>query len=238
MADRSVPKVVSIVQSNYIPWKGYFDLIGLADEFILYDDVQYTKNDWRNRNQIKSPQGLQWLTIPVRQSNLAQLIRDTKVADLRWARKHWNAVVGSYARSAFFPEYKDRFEELYLNCQEEFLSKINHRFLTAICECLGIKTKISWSMDYTLIEGKTERLVDLVRQAGGNIYLSGPAAKSYLNEDLFAEAGIELRWMDYSGYLEYRQLFGTFQHGVSVLDLLFNEGAKAPQFMKFPARQA
>jgi hypothetical protein len=229
-------KTLAILQSNYIPWKGYFDIIGLCDEFILFDDAQFTKNDWRNRNQIKTQNGVQWLTIPVVHGSLAQKIKDTKVADLRWPRKHWNAVSGSYARAAHFGDYRQRLEELFLGCEEEYLSRVNHRFLTALCEMLGIGTKISWSMDYGVIEGKTERLVDLCRKAGATVYLSGPSAKDYVQEELFREAGIELRWMDYSGYPEYRQLHGPFVHGVSVLDLILNEGPNAPKFMKWNQR--
>ncbi|RPH94412.1 hypothetical protein EHM69_07525 [candidate division KSB1 bacterium] len=220
-----------MIQSNYIPWKGYFDLIHLADEFILYDDVQFTKNDWRNRNLIKTQNGMQWLTIPVQHGSLSQRIRDTKVADNRWPKKHWNAISGSYARAPYFMEYREWFEELYLGCTEEHISQINYRFITAICGLLGIPTKISWSWDYNLSEGKTERLVDLCRQTGSNIYISGPAAREYIQEDLFREAGVELRWMDYSGYPEYRQLFGPFVHGVSVIDLILNEGPNAVKFM-------
>jgi hypothetical protein len=231
-------KTLAILQSNYIPWKGYFDIIGLCDEFILFDDAQFTKNDWRNRNQIKTQNGLQWLTIPVQHGSLSQKIKDTKVADLRWPRKHWNAIVGSYARAVHFSDYRDRLEELFLGCEEEYLSRVNYRFLTALCTMLGIQTKISWSMDYELLEGKTERLVELCRQTGSQIYLSGPAAKDYVQEELFREAGIELRWMDYSGYPEYRQLHGPFVHGVSALDLILNEGPNAPKFMKYCRAEA
>ena len=226
------PKTLAILQSNYIPWKGYFDIINYADEFVLYDDVQFTKNDWRNRNQIKTASGLQWLTIPVVHGSLSQTIKDTKVADLRWTKKHWNSIVGSYARAAHFSGYRTRLEELFLGCEEEYISRVNYRFLAALCDMLGIRTKISWSMDYQLAEGKTERLVELCRQTGSQVYLSGPAARDYIQEDLFREAGIELRWMDYTGYPEYRQLHGLFTHTVSVLDLILNEGPNAPRFMK------
>jgi hypothetical protein len=225
-------KTVAILQSNYIPWKGYFDIIGLSDQFILFDDAQFTKNDWRNRNQIKTQDGLQWLTIPVQHGSLSQKIKDTKIADGRWAKKHWNAIVGSYARAAHFADYRDRLEELFLGCDEQFLSRVNYRVLTALCEMLGITTKISWSTDYGVIEGKTERLIDLCRKSGATVYLSGPAAKDYIQEELFREAGIELRWMDYSGYPEYPQLHGSFVHAVSVLDLLLNTGPEAPRYLK------
>ena len=227
-------KRVAILQSNYIPWKGYFDLINWVDEFILYDTAQYTKNDWRNRNLVKSPAGPRWLTIPVAY-HFGQPIQDTKVSDPGWAKRHWGTLVQYYSKAAGFADYSGIFEALYLSTVEPHLSLINHRFLTEICRILGIRTRISWSKDYQLAGGQTERLVNLCLQAGASEYLSGPAAKNYLNEALFEQAGIRLVFIDYAGYPEYRQLHGPFEHRVSILDLIFNEGFRATQYMKsFP----
>ncbi|HIP48251.1 MAG TPA: hypothetical protein EYG92_04705, partial [Lutibacter sp.] len=129
-------KKIAILQSNYIPWKGYFDLINMVDEFILYDEVQYTKNDWRNRNKIQTKQGVQWLTIPVRQKELSQLIKDTKITDKKWGKKHWATIRQNYSKAKYFKEYKDIFEELYLNCEEQYLSQINYKFIVVINEIL------------------------------------------------------------------------------------------------------
>jgi len=226
-------KKVAILQSGYIPWKGVFDMINMVDEFILYDDMQYTKRDWRNRNRIKTPDGLKWLTIPVQVSGkFYQKIKDTVISDPGWNRSHWSSIVQSYKQAEHFKDYKELFEELYLGSDEKFLSKINYRFIMAICKILGIKTKISWSMDYELIEGKTERLVHLCKQAGATEYLSGPAAKDYIEEELFQKAGIKLTFMDYSGYPEYSQLYPPFEHKVSIIDLIFNVGSNAPKYMK------
>ncbi len=226
-------KTVVIVQSNYIPWKGYFDLVNLADEFILFDDVQYTRRDWRNRNKIKTPGGVKWLTIPVKvKGRYLQKIKDVVVSDSMWRQRHWRSIVHSYARAECFPRYRDLFEELYLGSDQVFLSQINYQFLTAICGILGIDTRISWSMDYSLVEGKTERLVALCRQAGATRYLSGPSARCYLDEALFRAAGIVVDYMDYSGYPPYKQLYPPFEPGVSVLDLIFNMGPRATDYMK------
>ena len=150
-----------------------------------------------------------------------------------WCHDHWRALSLNYARAPYFRQYAERIEELYRQCEQEtYLSKINYRFLTAICEMLDIHTKITWSSDYELAEGKTERLVGLCRSAGGSEYLSGPAAKDYIVDSLFEEAGITLKYMDYSGYPEYPQQFGVFEHGVTVLDLLFNTGPDARKYMK------
>ncbi len=226
-------KRVAIVQSNYIPWKGYFDLINSVDEFILFDDMQYTRRDWRNRNKIKTPQGTAWLTIPVEvKGRYFQKIHETLVSDPDWAREHWKTIKQFYCKAASFPEYKDRLEEIYLGCRETSLSLINCRFLTAMCDILGITTKLTWSMDYAPAEGKTERLVSLCKQAGAGIYISGPAARQYIEPEFFQNEGIELLYFDYAGYPEYRQLFPPFAHDVTMLDLILNEGREAPKYMK------
>lgn len=227
-------KKVAILQSNYIPWKGYFDLINTVDEFILYDEMQYTKNDWRNRNKIKTSNGVQWITIPVIQNNLHQKINETTVFDKKWNLKHWRTLQQNYAKAPYFKFYKDLFEDLYLNMHTEHLSAINFTFMKTICDILGIKTNITWSHDYEYGDGKTERLVRLAKIVGGAEYITGPAAKGYLNEGLFEAENIKVTWMDYSGYKEYHQLYPPFEHGVSVLDLLFNEGPEAPKFLKTP----
>ncbi|WNL33964.1 WbqC family protein [Arcobacter cryaerophilus gv. pseudocryaerophilus] len=225
-------KKIAILQSNYIPWKGYFDLINMVDEFIFYDEVQYTKNDWRNRNKIKTPQGIQWLTIPVRQESLDQKIKDTKISDKKWNIKHWRTISQNYSKAKYFKDYKDIFEELYLNCDEEYLSQINYKFITTINEILEIKTKLRWSSEFELVDGQTEKLLGICKECNADIYLTGPAAKDYFNEELAKQENIKVEWMDYSGYKEYEQLNPPFEHGVTILDLIFNEGDRAKEFMK------
>lgn len=225
-------KKIAIVQSNYIPWKGYFDLISGVDEFILFDDVQYTKRDWRNRNKIKTKNGLAWLTIPVQvKDKYYQKISETQTADKNWAKKHWTTIKHNYSQACAYNENKDLFENLYLTMDERYLSKINYRFLTVIMDILGIKTKLTWSHDYKLVEDKTERLVSLCEQVGATEYISGPAAKEYIKEDIFKEANIKFSWMDYSGYREYRQLYPPFEHAVSIIDLIFNTGQNARAYL-------
>ncbi len=229
-------KTIAILQSNYIPWKGYFDIIGLSDEFIFYDSCQYTKNDWRNRNLIKTSMGNLWLTIPVVNNSIIssnQKINETKVLNSHWRRKHWLTLNTYYAKSPYFKEYKPLFEDLYLNDNECYLSKINYKFIKLICDILGIKTKLSFDTDFTLSEGKTQRLVDLVKQSQGTEYLSGPAAKNYINAKEFEKANIKLTYISYDGYMEYSQLFPPFCHNVSIVDLIFNCGKDSVKYMKF-----
>jgi hypothetical protein len=230
-------KRVAILQSNYIPWKGYFDLIAAVDEFILFDDMQYTRRDWRNRNKIKTPQGLQWLTVPVEsKGKYHQAIRETQISNDSWAKGHWRGLVQNYRRADHFDEIAEWLEPLYAREQPSLLSELNRSLLEAVNAYLGISTSMTNSWDYDVVEGKTERLVSLCVQAGGTDYVSGPAARDYLDEQAFAEAGIGLSWFGYSGYPEYPQQWGAFEHGVTVLDLLFNCGSNAPEFMKYVQR--
>lgn len=230
-------KKVAILQSNYIPWKGYFDLIASVDEFILYDDMQFTRRDWRNRNQIKTPQGVQWLTVPVRvKGKYFQKIRETEIDGSAWAGEHWRTLVQNYKRAAHFQEIAGWLEPIYLQEAPTHISELNRRLITAVCEYLRIPTVISSSSDYELTDGKTERLVSLCSQAGATEYISGPAARDYIEPEVFSASGIELTWFEYTGYPEYPQLWGEFVHGVTILDLLFNCGDKAAQYMRYVGR--
>ena len=225
-------KKVAILQSNYIPWKGYFDIIGSVDAFVLYDDMQYTKNDQHNRNKIKTQNGLQQLSIPVRQENLHQKINETKITDPKWNINHWRSISQSYAKAPHFKAYKERFEALFLEAKSEYISDINRHFIEAINAMLGITTKIYDSREFVLSEGKSERLLALCQELGATTYLSGPAARDYLGEKIFTAVGIDVEWIDYGGYKEYHQLFPPFEHGVSVIDLILNEGENAKNFLK------
>lgn len=224
-------KKVAILQSNYIPWKGYFDMINKVDEFVIYDEVQYTKNDWRNRNKIKTKDGVQWLSIPVFQKKLDQRISETEVSFSKWNHKHWNTLKIAYGKAPGFKVYGPLFEKVYLGFDSSFLSDINVSLILLINEILGIKTIISNSRDYTLMGNPTEKLIGICKQAGAQTYLSGPAAADYLDIRLFQESGIELEWMSYEGYPKYHQLHGDFIHNVSVVDLIFSTGEEASKYM-------
>jgi hypothetical protein len=226
-------KRVVILQSNYIPWKGYFDLIASADECILFDDAQYTKGDWRNRNRIKTPSGIQWLTVPVlTKGSWPQKISDVLIAPGRWAHRHWNTLTSSYGRSQHFESVAGWLAPLYLERSYSHLSTLNHTLLGTITEFLRIPTKLRPSSALTMIEGKTTRLVSLCRQVGATEYISGPGARTYLDEEEFRRAGIRVTWHEYRDYPEYSQPWGPFTHEVSILDLLFNCGHDAARYMR------
>ena len=227
-------KSIAISQSNYIPWKGYFALIASVDEFVLYDDMQYTRRDWRNRNKIKTPRGLQWLTVPVQaKGKYFQTIRDTALDGDEWATTHWKAITLNYRKAPFFDEIAAWLEPLYLAETHATVSTLNRRFIEAICGYLRIGTRITNSWDYELLEGKTERLAGICKRAG--VYVSGPAARDYMDIDCFTRLGIEVEWYDYDGYAEYQQLWGEFEHGVSILDVLFNCGPDANHCLRHAA---
>jgi len=230
--DAILSKKVAIVQSSYIPWKGYFDLINTVDEFILFDDVQYTRRDWRNRNLIKTPNGLRWLSIPVAtKGRYLDPIKDIEVSDPAWPEAHWRALTAAYSAAPFFAHYRPLFETLYLETRETRLSAVNHRFLKAVCGALGIETPLTWSMDYELSGGRTERLVGLCLQAGAKTYVSGPTARAYIEAEPFRAANVDLVFFEYAGYPEYEQLYPPFDHHVSILDLMFHVGPRFREYL-------
>jgi hypothetical protein len=201
----------------------------MVDEFVFLDDVPFSRG-FRNRNLIKTGHGLKWMTIPLRDKT-GTTIRELFTVDDSWRDTHWKQLVHSYNKTAHFKLYADHFEPLYKG-RENNLSIINRQFIETINKILGITTPISWSHEHTGIAGKNERLIEICQSCGANTYLSGPAARDYVDESLFGKNGIEVEWMDYSGYPEYTQMFPPFEHGVTILDLLFNEGPHSKKFMK------
>jgi hypothetical protein len=195
--------------------------------------MQYTRRDWRNRNKIKTPYGAQWLTVPVvSKGKYFQSIRDTEINGAEWASLHWKSLELNYRRAPFFSEVSELIRPLYSNKTYAYLSEFNRLLITAICSYLNINTTFSCSWDYHLVEGKSERLANLCVQAGGTEYISGPAAKNYIDIKIFDELGIKMTWFEYENYPIYPQLWGEFMHEVTILDLLFNCGKNAHHYMK------
>jgi hypothetical protein len=224
-------KKVVVIQSNYIPWKGYFDLINDADLLIFYDDVQYTKNDWRNRNKVKTPRGTEWLTIPVGMGE-DRLICEVELPKDNWVVKHLKTIQQNYAKAPFFKHYFEIIESFFLGKKWTYLSELNQSLIIKISkELLGIKTEFSDSRIYHPSGKKLDRLIDLLMKTGAGTYISGPSARDYIDEKLFRDNGIGLIFKDYSGYPEYKQLFPPFDHYVSIIDLVFNVGPDAPYYI-------
>lgn len=223
---------IAVIQSCYVPWRGFFDLIGRCDQYVVYDQVQYAKRHWHNRNIIKTAAGLQWLTIPVvSKGRYAQAIDQVEI-EKPWAEKHWRAIEIAYSRAPFFASLAAAVRGWYERAANEtLLSEVNAIFLREIARRLGLGTRIVRDTVYPAEGAKSERLLQIVRAAGADRYLSGPSAKAYLDEPLFAAAGIAVEWMSYDGYAEYPQLHGRFEPAVSVLDLLFNVGPDARRYL-------
>jgi len=223
---------VAIIQSVYVPWKGFFDMLNRCDVYVIYDSSEYSKGHWHNRNRIKRAAGSPWITIPVKTSGrLGQSIDDVEVSGA-WAEKHWTLLTESYHNTRFFAaeskELKSTFEAV---SSERYLSVINATFLRFIAARLGLKTRIVVDREFTFGGERTDRLVQICSALGATRYLSGPAAKTYLNEDLFTEAKISVEWMSYGRYATYPQPHGEFEHGVSVIDTLFCCGHEATAAM-------
>jgi WbqC-like protein family len=234
-------RTVVITQSNYLPWRGYFDLIRQADELILLDSVQYTRRDWRNRNKIKTASGPLWLTVPVEVKGLYhQAIDEVRVADRGWSAAHRRAIELAYGRAPHFPDGFAWLDGLLADLAgETSLACVNEALLRALCARLGIATPIRRCTDVLEREtlkrtDATGRLVDLAIAVGATRYLTGSAAQGYLDVSAFTRRGIEVEWMSYEGYPDYPQLWGAFEPAVSVIDLLLNTGPDAPAYLGRP----
>ncbi|HEX8409247.1 MAG TPA: WbqC family protein [Thermoanaerobaculia bacterium] len=225
-----MPKRVAILQSNYIPWKGTFDLIHDVDEFVFLDDVQYTRQDWRNRNRIKTDRGARWLTIPVG-THLDRRLCDVELPD-SWAAEHWRELTRWYAGAPFFEWCRPVVEPLYRDGPFRLLSDWNqHAIRTIARDLLGITTHFRDSRELERRGRGQEHVLGLLQQLDAGAYVSGPAAKAYLEPERFAAAGIELVWKSYDGYPESPQFHPPFAHDVTILDLLFHTGPRAPWFI-------
>ena len=225
---------VVVLQSSYLPWKGHFDLVHDADAFVFYDEVQYTKNDWRNRNRIYSANGLHWLTIPISPRAVKLKISEVRIRDHHWQKKHYNSLRYAYGGAPCFGELADFLADAYLARTWRSLAEVNRYFMVSLARRLGCATEFLDSADFVLEGDRVERLVGLLRQVGASEYVSGPSARAYLegSEHLFAEHGIALTYKDYSGYPPYPQRREPFEHGVSVLDLVAHVGfERAPWYI-------
>ena len=217
-------RTVAVLQSNYLPWKGYFDIIHDVDLFIFYDDVQYTKNDWRNRNKVKVPGGTAWITVPVGQA-LDRRICDVQINDHRWQEKHWRTWRQYYGQTPHFDLCEDFLREIYVERRWRSLSELNQQLIVAIARnFLRITTQFADSRDFPVAGRRLDRLLGLLRAAGATRYVSGPAASGYIDPERFSAAGIELIFKSYDGYPEYPQRFPPFEHSVSILDVVCNMG--------------
>jgi hypothetical protein len=224
---------VGIIQSNFLPWRGYFDFIREVDLFIFHDDLQYTKGDWRNRNKIKTPRGLEWITVPVNYNTTSQLIEETAIDySTRWVQKMLNRIREAYRQAPHFEPYFTQLSDLLLE-PAATISELNLRLIHWVCKHLKIDTPVKFSREFHPQGTKTERLVGILKQVDATVYLSGYAAQAYLIPELLENEGIRLEYKKYN-YPEYPQLFPPFEPYVSVIDLLFMTGEDARHYLEFP----
>lgn len=220
-------KTVVILQSNYIPWKGYFDLLASADEFLIFDEVQFTRRDWRNRNRVIVSGKPHWLTIPVQSKGKYDApIDEIEVAGSQWPREHWQTISLNYRRAPFYGEIAPLLEAAYHRAAElKLLTEINEHFLKVLSEILRIETPLVRTRSIArTTDDPTARLVEICVARGASDYISGPAAKSYIDRARFDAAGLRLHYANYAGYPTYDQGGTSFEHGVSIVDTLMRCG--------------
>ena len=222
---------VGIIQSNYLPWRGYFDFIDDVDLFVVHDDVQFTKGDWRNRNRIKTPQGLRWLTVPVHHRHTAQRICDTAIDySHHWRRDHCNLIIANLAKAPYVDDVVSLLQPAF-DAKHATISDLNVALLNSVCSYLCIQTPLRLSSELQVEGTKTDRLIALLTAVGATTYVSGPSAAAYLEEARFQDAGIRLEYKAYR-YPDYPQLWGRFEGAVSVIDLIANCGRQARERIK------
>lgn len=223
-----------ILQPSYIPWRGYFDQIRRADLFIFYDDVQYDKRGWRNRNRIKTRQGGQWLTIPVH--SRGAMVEKISINEIEidweqpWYQQHLKAIQYQYGKAPYFKTYFPWLEEIYSR-RPELLADFTIPFTIEMAEKLGItQTRFARASQYQAVGAKTDRLVEILQKVQATHYISGPSAKDYIEDEKFTQAGISLEYMQYN-YPEYLQLYPPYDPYISALDLLLMTGPQALTYM-------
>lgn len=219
-----------MIQSSYIPWRGYFDFIDSVDIFVFHDDLQYTKGDWRNRNCIKTAKGTEWLTVPVHYKTVSQLICDTQVDQSRnWGQKHLRQLQANYRETQYLGDILD-IVSVIDSPQEKTISELNIELTKRICEYLSINTPMFLSSELSVTGRKTERLIEILQKLKATTYLSGPSAEDYLDKEAFRKNGISLEYKTYD-YEAYPQLWGEFEGRVSILDLIANRGTESKEMI-------
>lgn len=224
---------VAILQPNYIPWKGVFDLISRVDCFVFYDDVQYTSKDWRNRNKIKTLDGDLWLSVPVRTKGRSrQLIYEAEIeSGAKWQEKHFRSIRSSYSKAPFFSEFEYILDDLYLAREWLSISDLAMYSTKLLAKALNIETEWFKSSDLGQHGSKDgEKALKICSLLGADHFINGPSSRGFINDSLFIERGVSLEFIEYD-YPEYPQLHGPFVHQVSVLDVLFNCGPKSREMV-------
>ncbi|MCZ7401451.1 MAG: WbqC family protein [Candidatus Methanoperedens sp.] len=225
----------TILQPTYLPWMGYFEMIDSSDIYLVFDHVQFVKKSWQQRNQIKTPNGVIWLTIPVERGSRETRICDVKISydNENSLEKHWKTITFAYQKAPYFKDYRDVFDNIYSK-KYTLLRDLNVDIIRAVCDILGIKTKIIFSSEINLNEenmGKEEKIINLCKRAGIKHLYDAKGAQDFLDESLFQKDGISITFQEFNHPI-YEQLYGDFIPYLSVLDLLFNEGENSLAIIK------
>jgi hypothetical protein len=226
-------KTLALLQPSYLPWIGYFNQVLSVDEFVFLDDVQYTKNDWRNRNRIKTPTGSLWLTLPVNDKNRISsklLINQVEIKNNNDLLKHLTTIEMNYKKAKYYSEFYPILKD-FLSQDWKMLSELNIDFIDLVLSYLGIKKKIHKSSDFDIEQTtKMDRIIKICNLFGADRYLSGSAAKDYINIDIFKRSNISVEFQNYD-HPYYPQIWGEFISHLSIIDLLLNNGRKSINYI-------
>jgi hypothetical protein len=220
--------IVSIHQPEHLPWLGFFDKMRQADIFVLLDSTQYAKDDFQNRNKIKTERGPSWITVPVyKKGKSEQLIMDVEISyDSKWQNKAWQLILQSYKEAPYFAEHRSYFEDLY-KTKYKSLAELNINIINYLAQQLGLTCKIITASELNIFEkGSTTVNLKICESLGADTYISGKMGKQYLDESRFEDSGITIKYQDFN-HPTYRQLWGEFTPYMSVIDLLFNHGSSS-----------
>jgi hypothetical protein len=223
--------IVAVHQPQFLPWLGYFDKIDRADVFVLLDNVQFKKNEWQNRNKIKTAQGWQWLTVPVLYK-YPQLINEVTINNrVNWQHKHKQALASNYTKAPYFEMVTNMLGDIF-SSSWEYISQLNIETVKRIARALGIETQIYIASELgEFPQDPDRRLVAITKHFGAGTYLAGMGGKGYMNLDTYEKSGVEVIFQDFK-HPVYRQLFGDFEPFMSSIDLLFNHGDKSLTVLK------
>lgn len=223
--------IVSISQPRYLPWLGYIERLAQCDLFIHLDTVQYSPRDWENRNRIKTAQGTTWLTVPVKAGHRARIPDVLIDNEQGWQYRHWETLKTAYGRAPFFKTYASAFEAIYCERAWDTLTEWNLAALETVCGCLGISPQTTMASTLEPGGAGSELILNLCRQVGATVYLSGSQGRNYLDQTAFAAANIEIQYQDYV-HPVHPQVHGAFVPNLAVVDLLFNCGPRSLKMLR------
>jgi hypothetical protein len=218
--------IIAIHQPNYLPYLGFFDKMKKADVFVIYDDAQFNKEDFQHRNKIRIYHGWKWLTVPVEKKlipiNEIKIKNEIMTKKIKWSDAHFENIRENYKHADHFIAYEKDLKEIF-NGECDKLIDLNMKIINFLMEAFNIRKKLVFSSEFGFTSKSSERLVEMVEALGGDIYLSGPMGRSYLDISMFEKKGIKVEFQDFTHPI-YKQIYEGFLPNMSVIDALFNLG--------------